>query len=224
MEELDRLNIAKNTIVIFMADNGHEIYYSKVGRVDKPYRNMKTGKLFNNITTKFYTDIGGDVFNGNDGMAGLKRSNWQGGVDVPFVIKWPGHIKKGTINHNLTAVFDLLPTFADLLDVKVSKKIDGKSFLSELLGQDSSQHRKYVAFSSFMGPALVTNEGWKLRNYAPDTLFQLYYLPDDYREENNVAAKHPLIVKWLKKILLEKCNGNLDNGWFKGSTHLKSVN
>lgn len=223
MSELKRHGIEDNTMVIFASDNGHEIYYSKKGRIQKPYRNMNTGERFNNVTTKYYSDIAGDVFNGNDGMAGMKRSNWEGGVRVPFIIKWPGYIQEGTVSHNLTAVFDLLPTFTDLLDVKVSEEKDGKSFLPELLGRDSSQHRKYVAFSSFMGPALVTNDGWKLRYYAPKKIFQLYYLPDDYKESNNLAAQYPSRVKRLKKVLLEKSNGNLGNGWFRHNTHITPV-
>src|SRR5699024_1851483 len=133
MVELKKLGIEKNTVLIFASDNGHEIYYSKKDRVEKPYRNMKTDQPYNNITTKFYSEIGGDVFNGNDGMAGLKRSNWEGGVRVPLIIRWPGRMEEGVSSQRLVTMYDLLPTLADLLDVEVSADKDGISFLPELL-------------------------------------------------------------------------------------------
>ena len=85
ISELERLGIAKDTVVVFAADNGHELYYSSNGISSlKPYRNIKIGHQFNNIMTKFYSSIGGYVFNG--GLADLKRSNWERGVRLPLMI------------------------------------------------------------------------------------------------------------------------------------------
>lgn len=215
MYELKRLGIDKNTIVVFASDNGHEIYYSQKGVIDKPYQNMKTGKLFNNITTKFYSNIGGDIFNGNSGLAGLKRSNWEGGVRVPLIIRWPGKIRSGRASDALITNFDFLTTMADLLHVKVSDHKDGVSYLPLLLGKPFRKEHKYVVYSSFMGPALVTESGWKLRYFAPEKILQLYYLPDDYREEHNIIHGHPQIADSLKTILIKACGGNLNNGWFQ---------
>ena len=70
MRELEILNIHENTIVIFTSDNGHEIYYAQKGRIHKPYTNMKTGELFDNHESKFYSDLGGDRFNDGGGGYG----------------------------------------------------------------------------------------------------------------------------------------------------------
>jgi len=211
MDELKKQNLLENTIVIFSADNGHEIYYSQDGRCEKPYKNMKTGLLFNNITDKFYSDLGGDVFDGNDGMAGLKRSNWEGGVRVPLIFSWQGKTLIGE-SKSLVANYDLLSTFADLLGVDMVQPKDGVSYLPALLKDLNTPVHDYVVYSSYMGPALVTKDGWKLRSFINKDIFQLYYLPDDYKEENNLAEMNPVKLEELKTILLKECQGNFQNG------------
>ena len=213
MNELKVLGIDKKTMVIFSSDNGHEIYYTQEGRILKPVRNMKTGEFFDNVDTKYYSELGGDVFDGNDGMAGVKRSNWEGGVRVPLIVRWPGKIKEGISSNALVTNYDLLSTMADLVNYKLPIKKDGISYLPELTGQDYKQH-EYVVYSSFMGPALVTNDGWKLRYFASKNIFQLYYLPNDYREEHNLISEKKDKAEHLIEVLTKECNGELQNGWF----------
>ncbi|MEG3658454.1 arylsulfatase [Arenibacter palladensis] len=214
MDELKTLGIDDNTMVVFTSDNGHEIYYSKEGRILKPVRNMKTGEFFDDVNTKYYSELAGDVFDGNDGMAGIKRSNWEGGVRVPLIARWPGKIKPGTTSNALVSNYDFMATMADLVDFEIPESKDGVSYLPELLGEEGQEH-DYVVYSSFLGPAIVSNEGWKLRYFAADDIFQLYYLPDDYREEKNLYEGNMEMAEKLKNILIEECDGDLNNGWFK---------
>lgn len=214
MQELEKLGLEENTMIIFSSDNGHEIYYSQEGRILKPVRNMQTGERFDNVTTKFYSELGGDVFNGNDGMAGLKYDNWEGGLRVPLLVKWPGKIEGGQEANNLVANYDLVPTFADLLGIELEESKDGISIMPILTGADKTTEHDYTINSSMYGGTIVTKEGWKLRNYYGKDIFQLYYLPDDYREENDLAAQFPEKVEELKTILTKECNGDLANGLF----------
>ncbi|MFB9054804.1 arylsulfatase [Formosa undariae] len=214
MDELKTLGIDDNTIVIFTGDNGHEIYYTEEGRIVKPTRNMQTGEAFDEINTKYYSDIAGDVFDGNDGMAGLKRTNWEGGVRVPLIARWPGKIKAGVTSNQLVANYDLMATFADLTGFSLPEDKDGISYLPNLLGSEGEAH-DYVVYSSFFGPSIVTKEGWKLRHYAKDNIFQLYNLRDDYKEEHNIIDSNKEKAEQLKQILIDECNGDLSNGWFK---------
>ena len=74
LDELDALGIADNTIVFFSSDNGHEIYAAQQGRTVK--RQSLDGIRYDDITTRHTTEQSGDIFNGNDGMAGLKWTSW----------------------------------------------------------------------------------------------------------------------------------------------------
>lgn len=211
MQHLSKLNIEDNTIIIFTADNGHEIYYSQEGRVLKPYTNMETGERFDGHKRKFYSKIGGDVFNGNGGRAGLKRSNLQGGINVPLIMKWPGKINAGRTSNHMVANYDILSTIADITGYTKPFNSDGTSFFNELLGKKNNEH-EFIAYASFIGPTLITNDGWKIRTHLTKEVFELYYLPDDFREETDLSDKFPDKLKSLKAKLLAACDGDFNNG------------
>lgn len=72
-----------------------------------------------------------------------------------------------------------------------------------------------MLFASAPGPAIVTREGWKLRfvRLPDENLYQLYYLPDYYREENNIIQEGPPdIVNHLSTLMLRECAGNYGGG------------
>jgi arylsulfatase A-like enzyme len=218
LDELDRLGIAEKTAVVFVSDNGHQPYYVQPGRCE-PDRNLQTGETYDNVTTKFYSDLSGDIFDGNDGMAGKKFSNWEGGVRLPFLVRWPGVIEAGRRSDLLIANYDFLPTLAEMLNVPAPEGKDGVSFLAELMGDTERQREPgnchdHVVFASRTGPALVTRDGWKLKQVtqAGQNLYQLYHLAEDYREENDIKYDAPEKVKELDPILLRECDGNFYNG------------
>ncbi|MCK0156473.1 arylsulfatase [Cellulophaga sp. F20128] len=219
MQELKDLGIDDNTMVVFGSDNGHEIYYTQEGRVLKPVRNMETGEFFDDVETKYYSDIGGDVFDGNDGMAGVKRSNWEGGVRVPLIVRWPGKIKADVTSEALVANYDFMATLADLVGYDLPSNKDGLSYLPELLGQKEAGHQ-YVVYASFFGPAIVAKDGWKLRYFAEKDIYQLYYLPNDYKEKHNVLASNPEKAEELKRLLIMECDGDIKNGRFAVRTSI----
>jgi arylsulfatase A-like enzyme len=199
---VDSLGLSKNTIFVFGADNGHLLYYE--GKKEK----------YDNITTAFRSANGGDIFNGNDGFAGLKTTNWEGGVRVPLVFYWPGGpIKSGTVSNQLVSNYDFLATMADLLNVKVPDKKDGISYLPALKDEEMKGH-DYVIFSSMDGPAIVTKDGWKLRTSVKGdkAYFMLYNLKKDYAEQDELSKKYPEKVNFLKQILLKECDGDIHNG------------
>lgn len=223
MDELKSLKLDENTIVIFNSDNGHEIYYAQKGRVHKPYTNMKTGERFDDLTHKFYSELGGDVFNGNGGRAGLKRSNLQGGISVPLIIRWPEKIRQGRNSDLLVANYDILSTIADVTGYSKPVNTDGISFYNELIEKNAEIEHEHIVFSSFLGPTLITSDGWKIRSYLSSEVFELYYLPDDYKEENDLSDKYPEKVKSLKNSLLHACDGDFNNGLFQNAKNLIDV-
>ena len=210
---LEELKLRDNTLIIFTSDNGHELYYGNKGRMK---RESLEGIKYDDISTKYTSKASGDVFDGNDGMSGLKRSNWEGGVKVPLIYNWPAKISSHKTNQ-LVANYDLLPTIADLLKSEIPKGIDGTSYLNILKGGQTTE-KDYVVHASFMGPALVTADGWKIRYYLKKDVFQLYYLPEDYEENNNLADLNSDKLEALKALLVKECEGDLNNGYFLNSS------
>jgi arylsulfatase A-like enzyme len=214
MGKLKDLNIDENTLVIFTSDNGHEIYYAQEGRVHKPYTNMSTGEVFDNSDRLYYSHLAGDVFDGNGGRAGLKRSNLQGGIAVPLIMRWPDQISPGRISKRLVANYDILPTLAEIVGFDRSFHSDGLSFYPELKDETSESKHDYVVYSSFLGPTLITSEAWKIRTVLKDSRFELYKLDVDEREEHDLAHDYPRKVKDLKETLLKACDGDLMHGLY----------
>jgi len=200
--------------MIFTSDNGHEIYYAQEGRVHKPYTNMSTGVRFDNLDRKYYSHIAGDVFNGNDGRAGLKRTNLQGGIEVPLIIRWPEQIRPGRTSDHLVANYDFLATIAEITGLSKPMRTDGISFFKELIEQAGQTEHEYVVYGSFLGPTLITNDGWKIRSHLESGDFELFYLPDDFKEANDLSRKHPEKFDALKRKLVVACSGDLENGHY----------
>lgn len=214
VEELEKLGLLENTIIVFTSDNGHELYYPSEGKLVKSNKENLRGEKIDNINTKYYSNTAVDVFDGNDGMAGIKRSNWEGGVRVPLIYYWKGQIEGGRTVSQLVANYDMMATYAGLLQIELPEEKHSQSYLPELLGNENPTKRVHTVYASFMGPALVTDDGWKLRYYTPEERFQLYYLPDDYREEKDLIKQYDDKFQELKEILLKECKGDLDNGYF----------
>lgn len=210
LDELRRLGLEEKTMLVFASDNGHEIYYSQKGRCEKPYRDIRENRYFDDFNYKYYSEAAGDIFNGNAGMAGLKRSNLQGGVNIPLAVYWKGQLPAQK-NTQVVAAYDLLTTAADAFQIPLRTKKDGTSLLPVLEGNSLPKER-YVVFGSNYGPAIVVNDGWKLRYYKAKDIFELYYLPEDPRETTDRAKENPEKVAQLKALLMKECQGDLKNG------------
>ena len=211
MAELRNLGLEENTMVIFASDNGHEIHYQQEGRIIRPFRNQRTNALFDNLHNKYYSDRAGDIFNGNAGMAGIRFSNLEGGIRIPLTFYWKGNLQKRVCNE-IVSHCDFLPTMADFLSVKLQTKKDGTSFLPALMKKRTLPKNRYIIASSSEGPTIITNEGWKLRYYTKSKQYELYNLEKDPEEKYNVILRFPNKAEELKKILLQKCDGRIDNG------------
>lgn len=209
LDTLEECGILDNTMIIFSADNGHHTYYTEEGRCD--FNHDLDGKPFDNIDYNYTSERCGDVFNGNDGFAGKKLFSLEGGVRTPFIVRWSGIKEPGTVNTHLVANYDTMPTLADLAGGDCPSWKDGQSFLPVLEGAQCDQP-EYVVFAGKLGPSLVTADGWKVRFINCRRLFQLFYLPEDRQEENNLAQEQPEKLKQLATLMLKECDGNFYHG------------
>ncbi len=209
-ETLEKLGILDNTMILFASDNGHAVYYPEEGRTTRGNLTLD-GRQIDNIDLNYTSELVGDVFNGNDGLAGCKTFSLEGGARIPFIVSWSGIKDKGSVSDHLLANYDTMAMVADLLGVKFPSWKDGVSFLPTLQGEEQPQH-EYVAFAGRFGPGLATPDGWKIRYITPSRRFQLFYLPDDYQEQNNLAEERPDKLKELGTMMLEACDGNFYHG------------
>ena len=176
--KLKELGVYENTLIIFTSDNGPHLE----GGADPDY------------------------FNSNGPLKGYKRDLYEGGIRVPMIAVWDGKIKPGQETDHISAFWDVLPTVAEITAAPTPENIDGISFLPTLLGEKQNPHKYlYWEFHEKGGRKALRKGDWKLVSYnvkKPEkTTIELYNLVDDIGEENNVAAKHPEIVKELTKLM-----------------------
>ncbi|GAA3615234.1 sulfatase-like hydrolase/transferase [Flavivirga amylovorans] len=209
--KLEEMGILDNTIIVFSSDNGHNVYTNYEGRTDQ-YKNVITGEKYDDVKTKFYSDLSNDVFDGNNGMAGYKRHNWEGGVRVPLFWYWKGKINPGVVSQQRVSNYDFLNTLAEITGVPQIEEKDGVSYAKTLFGEKAKERPYTIVGSKLHGGAIITNDGWKLRHYIHDDIFQLYHLPDDYKEAHDLVTKYPEKVEELKAVLFKELGNNWKNG------------
>jgi arylsulfatase len=137
----------------------------------------------NNTIVVFTTDNGAQQVTFPDGgvtpFKGQKGSAWEGGYRVPMVVRWPGHIKPGTVKSELFASLDWLPTFVDIAggakgnDLKkqieagqypgiVKTTLDGVNQRAYLEGTSEESARDYFFYYSGSTPSAVRYKNWKM--------------------------------------------------------------
>ncbi|UGU15879.1 sulfatase-like hydrolase/transferase [Sinomicrobium kalidii] len=151
------------------------------------------------------------------GLRGTKLSLYEGGIRMPFIIKWPGHVPSGkTDSTSVINSTDLLPSLAAMANVSLPSDYrgDGENRQSVFLGDPSSRHkdmfweygRNEYAFNFPSGrdksPNLAIRSGkWKLLVDYHKNNVELYDLEQDKFETDNIAKEHPELVKALKNKL-----------------------
>lgn len=158
-------------------------------------------------------------FFGRDGkLRGLKRQCHEGGIRVPFIVRWPGKVAAGTVNDHPCAFYDMMPTFCELAGVKnyvkkyTNKKkvvdyFDGISIVPTLLGQESQQQHEFLYWEfNETDQIAVRMDDWKLVVKKGKPF--LYNLATDLHENHDVAAEHPDVVQRMKEVIFAQHTPN----------------
>ena len=190
LKKLKEKGLDENTLVIFSSDNGpHE-----EGGADP-------------------------TFFGRDGkLRGLKRQCHEGGIRIPFIARWPGHIPAGKVNDHICAFYDLMPTFCEVIGIKDYEKkyrnkekevdyFDGFSFAPTLLGKKKQKKHDFLYWEfDETDQIAVRMDDWKMV-VKKGTPF-LYNLKTDIHEDTDIALQHPDVVEKMKAIIFEQHTPN----------------
>lgn len=220
LDTLDRLKIADNTLVIFSSDNG-------------PARASKAGELKLSYDTATGAGWGINASKGiTAGRKGYKAALFEGGINVPFIARWPGKIAAGAENKDaLISAVDLLPTFCDIAGVELPDDYqpDGVSQVAALKGDSEVKVRVKPLFwkaktgksppkgNSFHWVSYaIVDEQWKLVSNHDASYVELYDIVADPLEQTNLKENQAEVVAQLlvkiedwKGTLPEKPTGNV---------------
>lgn len=183
LDKLDSMGLSENTLVIFSSDNGPEDYY---------IRNAEHSGA------------------GSTGpFRGRKRSIYEGGIRVPFILRWPGHIPENTVNDkSVIDGVDFLPTISSLINGKIPSDVilDGENMADVWLG--SNRRRKKTLYWEWRydipgsvlnkSPMIAVREGdYKLLMNPDSSRIELYNVIEDPSELHNLTEQKPEIEQHL---------------------------
>lgn len=190
LRTLEQSGLADNTLVIFASDNG-------------PYWRENFVKQFNHRAAGAFRGMKGDAF--------------EGGHRIPFIVRWPGKVKAGSVTNATTTLANLTATCQEILGSKAPVPEDSYSILSVLLGKTKQvSGQQAVVHSSSAGYFAIRKGDWKLieglgsggfteprevKPKAGEPVGQLYNLATDQLETTNLYAQNPEKVKELTALL-----------------------
>ena len=186
VEQLKRLNIYDNTIILITSDNGP----TYAGGVDFEYFNS-TG-IFQNDPKR------------------MKGYTYEGGVRVPFIISWPQKIKKGRLINDISISYDIFPTLVELTGSDIfSYYTDGVSLVDIINDESKIINRDYIYWEF---PSYGGQQAARMGNYKAILMdikkgnkkIELYDLSVDIKEKNDISLDFPEIVKEFEKIFMKE--------------------
>jgi len=196
MAKLEALNLADNTIVVFTSDNGG------LHVPEGPHRRITHNTPY---------------------RAG-KGFVYEGGLRIPLIVRWPGHVPAGRVSDVPVINTDWVPTLVELAGLPSPPGLDGVSLADLMLGRGPAPHRVFFwHFPHYTNqgsrPTGAMREGdWMLVEYYDEKAVELYNLAADIREAQNVASEHPdraarmqtALAAWRKQVNAQSNKPNPD--------------
>ena len=180
IQKTEELGISDHTLIVFTSDNGPH----QEGGADPDY------------------------FDSNGPLRGVKRDLYEGGIRVPMFLRWPEVIEPDSKSDHISAFWDILPTFSEIIGVESPKGIDGISFLPTLMDKTETQQNHnylYWEFHELGGRQAIRKGNWKAVKYnvfdSANSKIELYDLKNDISEINDVASSHPKVIAEMRALL-----------------------
>jgi len=187
----EKKNVADNTIILFMSDNGGLSAHARSG---EPHTH-------------------------NAPLSSGKGSMREGGIREPMLVKWPEVVKKESVSNHQVIIEDFYPTILEMAGIdslKTIQKVDGQSFVAILKGETYEGVRPlFWHYPNEWGPSgpgigaasTVRKGDWKLIYYHADRNMELFHLKDDIGETKNLAKENPEKLKDLAATLSDYLKG-----------------
>lgn len=179
LDLLEELEIADNTIVFFTGDNG--------GQDRFPSEAHPRGFFGPNVNP-----VNGQEFRGGKGNL------YEGGLKIPFLVRWPGHIEEGRVSDFLFVQYDIMATLADLTGTEAPDDNDGISIMPEILGDSENQEKHEMFYWEFREQVAVRFGKWKAILPGKNKEWELYDLETDVSETVNLASDHADVLKRMQ--------------------------
>ena len=190
LETLKKLDLEKDTLVIFLSDNG--------GHEESP----------------------------NLPLRGKKATYWEGGIRVPFCLKWPGRLEAGQVYRKPVISLDLLPTLVKAAGASIdpSWKLDGVDLMPYLLGSSKGPPHKNLYWTWGSRKAIRAGK-YKALSQDSGKSWQLYDLKKDLSEQKDLGAEQATKLdqlverfkSWEKELMPQQWGWRSDLG-YKDST------
>ncbi len=133
-------------------------------------------------------------------LRGGKQTTWEGGMRVPALAWWPGHIEANRVSGEVATIMDLYPTIAAILNISLAgmKKIDGMD-ISDHLQKNETIPERPVYYYHQRGPLQAMRKGpWKVSRRGEATA--LYNVEEDISEKYDLSSEYPEL---LDELMLE---------------------
>jgi arylsulfatase A-like enzyme len=161
---------------------------------------LKRTGVEDNTMVFFYSDNGGATknFSNNGVLRGFKHSTYEGGIHVPFIVKWPGKIAAGTVCDEPIISLDIFPTVVNAVGAELpsDRTYDGKDMMPALLGELTEPLHEVLFWDGNEGKWAVRAGKWKLLSDKGPV--ELYDLDADLSETMDLAASNPTKVAELQ--------------------------
>jgi arylsulfatase A-like enzyme len=177
--------------------------------------------LSDNTLVILFSDNGGSPLTAADNrpLRGAKYLLWEGGIRVPFIMRWPDRLPKGRIYPHRTSTLDIVPTCLEAADAEIPKAFDGESMLEGVQQGTPAPFADRPIFWQFQKQFAVRDGDWKLvkandsPGRQPTNRFLggpasgdepcLFNLKDDLSEQRDVCSKYPAVAQRLEGLYKE---------------------
>lgn len=204
-------------------------YFGNITQLDyalgKIMETLDDQGLADNTLLIFTSDNGpvSSVGGTSGGLRGHKRSDFEGGIRVPFIVRWPGHIAAGSLSDTPVIGTDIFSTVLDIVNIPEpqDRTIDGASMLPVFKGKTTV--RKIPMFwrthvSGADSRVALRLGDWKIVGNDTMTKFLLFNVQKDWQEESDMATQMPEKLDEMKKLLIKTWKGIKTEGpneWWK---------